>query len=404
MEITLINLPSPFLINDSVFPPLGIMNLSSSLKQEGISAQCLDFSLGSTILDIQSNIVGISFTSSQKEEAFKIADSLRKDKILIAGGPHPTHVPQECVKHFDYVVQGEADYTLPILLKRLRLGLNSDTIIPPILVDIESIPFPDRDALPISSYTYLLNNEKATPLMTSRSCPYKCSYCGKLNNDYRAYSAQRTVDEIKYIHQRYGFSAFMIFDDTFIINQKRLEEIVYLLKGESFIFRCFGRANLLISEVCHLLKKMNVVEVGVGIESGSDTVLQINMKGTSRDQNFQAVANLHAAGIRVKAFIIVGLPGETEETVNETRSWIDIAKPDDFDFSVFQPMPGSEVYKNPEKYKITIESKLCGTWYKGRPGSYISVSRTKELSADRIVQLRDELEHTYKKGFEECHF
>ena len=396
-DITLVHPRSPFLINEAVFPPLSLMYLSASLKTMGFTVQCLDFGLGHTIADIESDIVGISFTSAQKEEAFHIA-KLLKGKTLIAGGAHPTHMPKECLTFFDYVIRGEADYQLPALLSKLQIAKEKERILSILEPqDIDLIPFPDRDALPIQSYHYQINNEPAMSILTSRSCPFSCGYCAKISNKYRAQSAYRTVAEIKHINEKYGIKAIMIFDDIFILDKKRLKEIAWLLKGKDFIFRCFGRANLLTKEICAILKEMNVVEVGIGIESGSDEILKINMKGTSREQNFQAVKNLRDMDIRVKAFIIVGLPGETSKTIEETRSWIAIAKPDDIDFSVFQPMPGSDVYNHPTKYNIKIDYVLAGHWYKGTPGDYKNVSSTQELTGEQIIAYRDEFETQFKK-------
>ena len=321
-----------------------------------------------------------------------------KYKTLIAGGAHPTHLPNECLAFFDYVICGEADFQLPLLIMNLKRSKEQKRILSVLEPSyIDPIPFPDRDALPIHSYHYLINNELSTSIMTSRSCPFGCKYCAKISNTYRAQSAHRTVAEIRHINENYGFKAFMIFDDTFAMNKERLKEIIRLLKGNDFIFRCFGRANLLTEEICMLLKEMNVVEIGIGIESGSDEILKINMKGTSREQNFQAVKNLREVGIRTKAFIIIGLPGETINTLEETRNWLLTAMPDDVDFSVFQPMPGSDIYNHPDKYNITIDYDLVGQWYKGTPGSYQSSCSTKELTGEQIITYRDELEAQFKK-------
>lgn len=398
MDITLIHPHSSFLLNETTFPPLGILYLSAALKLTHNNVQCVDLALGHTLSNIQSKVIGISFTSSQKEEAFRIATLLKDNHILIAGGAHPTHMPRECLGYFDYVIRGEADYQLPALVSQLEKGSEKDRILTNLEPhNIDLLPFPDRDALPIHSYHYLINGEAATTVMTSRSCPFSCSYCGKISNKYRAQSAYRTVNEIRHINERYGLKAFMLFDDTFTMDKKRLKEIIWLLKGKNFIFRCFSRSNLLTQEVCELLKEMNVVEVGVGIESGSDEILSLNMKGTTREQNHIAVHNLRCAGIRTKAFIIVGLPGETHETVKETISWIETAMPDDVDFSVFQPMPGSDVYKNPDKYEVQIDYNLTGMFYKGTTGKYHGTSSTKSLTADQIVKYRDDMEQKYKK-------
>jgi anaerobic magnesium-protoporphyrin IX monomethyl ester cyclase len=398
-DITLIHSSSTFLINPATFPPLGIMYLSAGLKLNNFTTQCLDFNLGHTTSDVDSDVVGISFTTSQKEEAFKFAELLRKDnKILIAGGVHATHLPYECLKYFDYVVRGEADYLLPELLAKILKGIDliNKVVSGSEPNDLNILPFPDRESLPINSYNYFINNEKAITLMSSRSCPYSCSFCGKISNNYRIQSAQRTVDEILYLHDMYKFKAFMMFDDIFVADNNRLREIVQLLKYKDFIFRGNSRANFLTKEVCGLLKEMNFVEIGIGVESGSDEVLKINMKGTSREQNTQAVENLREVGIRAKTFMIIGLPGESKNTLEETRSWLESAKPDDVNISLFQPMPGADVYLDPDKYGIKFDKSLSGMWYQGTPNQYKSPSSTKELTSEQIIKYRDEFELQFK--------
>jgi len=121
------------------------------------------------------------------------------------------------------------------------------------------------------------------------------------------------------------------------------------------------------------------------------------MKGSTVDVNTIAVKNLQEVGVRAKAFLIVGLPGENEDTVRETAKWIEDAKPDDIGVSMFQPLPGSDIFKHPEKYDIEFEYNGNPMWYRGTPGEYKPMTRTKDLSTDRIIELRDQLEGNYKR-------
>jgi len=393
MKTTLIVPKNPFLITDAVTVPLGILYLAASLKKFNYEVDCIDMAIWNQELNnITSEVVGISFTSAQQNEAFHIAKQLKslgKVKYLIAGGPHPTHCPNECLQYFDYIIQGEADYALPILLNKLSHNEESEKIInvinPPALT---FLPFPDRDALPIHQYSYTINGIPATNLITSRSCVGKCSFCAALNHKLRMQTSIKTCDEIFHIHNKYGYKAFMIFDDVFVASKSRLKEIVTIMEPYKFIFRCFSRANMLTKEVCELLKRMNVVEVGVGIESGSNKILKTNMKGSSVEINTKAVFNLREAGIRIKAFMIVGLPGETEKTIEETRQWLTITSPDDVDISILQPMPGSDIYKNPEKYNLTINYSKDDIWYKGGKLPYQAHSNTKELTGEQLLNYR----------------
>ena len=388
-DITFIFPPSLFLLDQAVFPPLGIMYLSAYLKQHGVKVQCLDMGIGHTPDMAEANIIGVSFTTPQRLEAFRLAEYFDSNGVphIIAGGPHATHMPDECCDHgFDVAISGRGE--LPLL--------NYSNSYPPDGIAIDDYPFPDRDALPIHDYHYEIDGKPATPIMTSRSCPFHCAFCAKIDNDFQMQSAERTVAEIEHVHDRYGFEAFMIFDDVFVASKKRLKKIVDMIGGR-YAFRCFARSNLLDDQVCRLLKKMGVVEVGIGVESGSSDVLEKNMKGTTRTMNTRAVERLRNHGIRAKAFLIVGLPGETTETIVETADWIEEARPDDVDISILQPMPGSRIFADPEKWGIQYQYNGKPGWYKGTPGQYETTIQVGDLMADELVQWRDLLEREYKK-------
>jgi len=382
-DITLIFPTSPFLLNQAVFPPLGIMYLSAYAKQHGLTVQCLDLGIGHTPEMAKSDIIGISFTTPQRDEAFKLAKRFNQEgRVALGGGPHPTHMADECLSNgFHHAVKGRGEQWL----------VDSKEAIP-----IDDYPFPDRSALPLDKYHYEIDGIQATPIMTSRSCPFHCAFCAKIDNDFQMQSAERTIAEMNHVHDVYGYEAFMIFDDVFVSSKKRLRKMVEDI-GNKYALRCFARSNLLDDESCSLLKKLGVVEVGIGIESGSTEILKKNMKGTTRGMNTNAVKRLHDHGIRAKAFLIVGLPGETTATVMETADWVYEAKPDDVDVSVFQPMPGSPIFANPEKWEIQYEYNGKPGWYKGTPGDYESIARTEGLTGSEIIAYRDMLENEFKR-------
>jgi radical SAM superfamily enzyme YgiQ (UPF0313 family) len=149
--------------------------------------------------------------------------------------------------------------------------------------------------------------------------------------------------------------------------------------------------------VCRGLKAMGVYEVGIGIESGSQTILNLNMKKTTVDMNSKAVQLLKKYGIRVKTFLIVGLPGETKETLAETRQWLIVNKPDDMDATIFQPLPGSDITNNPEKYDVSF-TESDKIWYKGKRGEYTTTLKTHGLTSQEIIKYRDELEEEFKSA------
>ena len=210
-------------------------------------------------------------------------------------------------------------------------------------------------------------------------------------------SAERTIAEIDFLDFNYGYKAFSIYDDTIAVDKKRLHILAQELKDRDYLFRCFCRADLLNDEsVCEDLALMGVTDVGIGIESGSDYILKINMKGNTVDVNTKAIKNLQRVGVKAKAFLIVGLPGESESTVHETAEWIEGAAPDDIAVSIFQPLPGSKIFKDPGKWGVNFIYNGRPMWYRGTPGKYSPTTRTEALSTSEIIVLRDWLENTYK--------
>ena len=395
-DITLVFPSSPFLLNQIMFPPLGIMYLSAFLKQHGMEVQCLDMALGHDPIMAESDIIGLSFTTPQRDEAFKLAKYYKKrGKYVIAGGPHPTHMPDECKDNgIDCVIPGYGEVDLFNKICEVQ-GVCAGILVD---IDIDDYPFPDRECLPIRDYYQEIEGRPATPLIASRGCYGKCSFCSKVSPKFSIQSADRTLREIEYLNEEYGYTAFSIYDDTIATDKKRLSLLAEGLGDKDYKFRCFCRADLLNDiAVCEDLAKMGVVDVGIGIESGSDYILKKNMKGNTVDINTTSIKNLRDVGVGSKAFLIIGLPGENEETVKDTENWINMAKPDDIALSVFQPLPGSDIFNNPERYDIDFKYNGNPMWYRGTPGEYKPSTRTKALSTERIIELRDQLEGCYKR-------
>lgn len=397
VDISLIFPESPFLLNQAVFPPLGILYLSAYLKKSGFKVQCLDLGLEEHKKEmVESGVIGISFSTPQREQAFKLAEYYSSlGKVIIAGGPHATHMRKECEQYFDHVIGGYGEGELFRTLSKLRAGVSDHWYMKNTRGTIDDYPFPDRNALPIKDYKYYIDGELATVIMTSRGCPHDCSFCARIQKGCEIQSAKRTIDEILFVNKKYGYKAFMIFDDIFIASKKRLKTMAEHL-GDSFKFRCFARSNLITDEVCEDMVRLGIVEVGIGIESGSLSILRKNMKGTTPETNLRSIQLLKKHGIRAKTFLIIGLPGESEETINETEAWIQEAKPDDLDISVFQPLPGSVIFNYPEDHGINFDYNGIAGWYKGTPGEYKAMASTEFLTAEEIVYHRDRLENKYK--------
>ncbi len=391
-EITLIFPSSPFLIDPLVFPPLGIMYLSSVLKENGIDTTLIDLSGYKELPEIKTEWVGISSTTPQYSEAKRIRDILhKKGHMVIIGGPHVSNTKD--FNGFNLGVIGEGEKVLPHYL----LGLDGNPYDDHIM-DIDSIPFPDREGGHVRNYHYNIEGQRTTTILSSRGCPFSCGFCSSIwGKSVRFRSPENVYKEILECKEKYGFNSIMFFDDIFAINKKRIKKIADLVEPLHMKFRGFSRVDTADADLLLNLKRMGFVELGIGIETGSQELLNKNTKGITISQCERFIRLCYDIGLRVKAFFIVGLPGETHKTVEETREFIRRNNLHDIDVTILSPFPGSDIWNNTDKYDISFDkTDLENSFYKGKPGEYKSRVSTKELSAEQIVKYRDEIEQEFR--------
>ena len=408
MKILLVNPNSQFLISEKVFPSLGPLYLSAYLKENGYSdISMIDMNDEKPLpACVEADIVGIYSNTPQFPAAVRLIHDIKaanriKDALYVMGGPHVSGKPEDAASEADIIVIGEGERAFLDIVRAKDDGLATDKIVKrDYMPDLDSIPFPDMDIIDIRSYKYYLEGLLTTTLITSRGCPFGCNFCA--NNAWgktlRMASAGRVYEEVCLLKEKYGYRAFMFFDDTMTVNKKRMMEICGLLKGLGIIYRCFIRSDTVCPEVLKAMRDSGCVEVGIGLESGSPRILKIVNKGETVEKNLQAIKECHSLGIRVKGFVIIGLPGENRESVRETMDFLDEARLDDLDISIYTPYPGSYIYKNREKFDINFKDDYEHAWYKGRPGQYRSSASTSSLTSEDIVKIRDNIEAEYKNN------
>jgi len=236
--------------------------------------------------------------------------------------------------------------------------------------------------------------------MGSRGCPFKCAFCCKNHYKVRLNSAERIIKEIELLHNQFGYDAIAFPEDIFILNKGRTIEVCKALKRNGIIWRCLIRADLIVQyggDFIDMMVDSGCVGVGIGIESGSNFILEKINKGETVEQMKAAVQLLKARGVFVKGFFIVGLPGEDEYTLAETEAFLKEVQLDDIDCKIFQPYPGSPIYNRPDEYGVQWDDgPLEYTFYKGVPGEYYGSLSTDALTTERIVEAWKHFEQTYK--------
>lgn len=326
-----------FLQGPREFTPLGILCLSAWLKRAGHEVTVLHDEVEA--LPPGYELYGISATTPQYPKARAALHRIREvepEAVVVLGGAH-VNAPRcrlEAIQDgFDFVVWGEGEVSLQDIVEGgiVREGLPPEKRIlegrkiSPVNGHIDKIPMPDREAIDIRKYGYPIEGRRAATLMTARECPFKCQFCSSAGGAPRFHSVERVMEEVRYLVEDLGFRALLFVDDVFTFKeQSRLWPLMERMREfqdrYDVVWRCYSRTDLGLRSL-ELMRRAGCVEVGAGIESGSQDILDVTMKYTTTDGNLQFIEACAKAGIMPNTFLMIGLPAETEATVRETREW-----------------------------------------------------------------------------------
>lgn len=279
-----------------------------------------------------------------------------KGKIIV-GGPHTTVCLNTIPDFVDFVVQGEGEYAILDILA----GKATDRVVKyPRIDNLDDLPMPAWDCFANLPYTWggtFFTEKPVFVINSSRGCPFQCTFCsvGSIwGKKYTYFSAERIVADIEYFIKQYGAKGVYFREDNFTLNEERLNKFCNLLieRGIKIPWACESRVSSIDSENIELMKKSGVCGFYFGVESGSQRVLDFLKKGINIEQTKNTFRLCHKFGIKTAASIIVGVPTETNEELNQTLALIDEIKPTVTWFNVFTGIPNSKLYK------YTIENNL----------------------------------------------
>jgi hypothetical protein len=226
--------------------------------------------------------------------------------------------------------------------------------------------------------------------------------CCKNHNRVRLRSAGKVIEEVTVLNEQFKFQALAFPEDIFILDRDRTAAVCDFLRRRRIIWRCLVRADMAVrygADFIEMLAASGCVDIGMGVESGSERILKGIDKGETAETILKAIRMIQGAGIRVKGFFIIGLPGESLETLAETDRFLAEAKLDDIDCKIYQPYPGSPIYDQRQKYDIHWrDTPLEHSWYKGRAGEYHGSISTSALTTAQIVEAWKDLESRYKRS------
>lgn len=253
--------------------------------------------------------------------------------------------------------------------------------------DIDQIPFPAYHLLPnLKPYHTGVLDAPFALVVTSRGCPFQCSFCAYARMGCRIRKAEKVLEELKYLKERFGLKSFLFFDDLLGFNRKEFIRLLELMIKEKLDLKWVSctRANLITDEMLSLMKKAGCREMAIGIESGSEKILKSINKGITRDDIRKAARLLHRHRILFYGMAIIGLPGETRETIGETISFIKEVDPFYTQFCFATPFPNTDIFQ----YYKENGFLLTEEWEKYSPLSQEPVVRTEALTAEELKELR----------------
>ncbi len=386
MRIAVIAPPYP--LEEMPSPPLGVTYVAAAFEAAGAEVKIFDYIVSSYSRDklekqlasFQPDAVGSTSVTMNFYEAQQILRDVKQynpEIVTMMGGPHVSFTAEETLKKYpniDLIVVGEGEDTIaeltPVIKRKNKwsdiLGMvyrNGDQIIQTgkrdFITDIDRIPSPARHLLPISRYRAL---GFPVSLITGRGCPYSCIFClGRkmVGSKVRKRNPQLVLDEIETIIG-YGFDRINIADDLFTTDKERVREICQGIKERSlkFLWSAFARVDTVSQEVFDLMASAGCDSVSFGVETGNPEMLKRIKKGIKLEQVHQAVKMCQQAGMIAHESFIIGLPGETKETLRETDAFARSTKAI-YGYHFLAPFPGTTVREKIQDYDLEI---LTDNW------------------------------------------
>ncbi|MGD0566168.1 MAG: radical SAM protein [Candidatus Goldiibacteriota bacterium] len=375
--------PSSEQFGDESFMPLGIAYIAAALKKEGYEVQVNDLLIErmgdeaflKNAFAFAPDVVGFTAVTPVVKSAFRLAGLIKKsmpETVTIIGGPHATAMPEECLENsFDFVVSGEGEAAIADLLENIKnpekvnsilYKKNGQTVKTPdrgYIENLDSIKFPARELFPpLSKYRgqeALGSLNPVGSIMTSRGCPYACKFCFKavFGNKFRMRTAENVLEEWMLLVNEYKVREIAVVDDSFTTDVGRVHKICdSLIKAKvKTRWSCPNGIRVDLGGY-EMLKKMadaGCRRVALGIESGSQKVLDSIGKKTTLKQIEETVKNCRRAGIKTMGFYMLGNLGETEETMNETINFAKKVRTDYAQFLIAIPYPGTPLYEEIKK-------------------------------------------------------
>ncbi len=427
-RVLLVNTPYPY--EECPVPPLGLAYLAGILRRDIAEVRILDLLMARyspellkrELKEFQPDVVGATCSTVNFNAAsriLRVCKNFDSSVVTLIGGPHASFVAGDIIEKapwIDVVVMGEGDQTVVELVEALANGndlaqvsgiafrKNGKAVVNqarPLIKDLDKLPLPARDLLPISKYRAL---KVPCTVITSRGCPFGCIFCSApkmFGRGVRYRSPKLVLDEIEMINRELGFQEINIVDDTFTVREPHVQAICQGIQDRKLKINwsVYSRVDTINPRVLETMKRAGCSWVCFGLESGSQKILDTIKKRITVAKSREAVKMATESGLNVLASFILGLPGEDPTTASQTvglaRELFNAYKVS-YGFHLLAPMPGTEVRERADELGVRILTHNWSRYNANRP-----VAETTTFSAGQMMEIVNAYEHEVSEAWDE---
>ena len=364
-------------------PPEGLLYVAAALEDRGHQVTVIDNEvlglnddeLLNKIAHTQPEMVGMGATTPEFPRIANLLNIIHNElgAVTVLGGPHGSAISENIISSnpgIYYVVRGEGEITTVELVESLKNGVppeslpglafrrNGEVVLTPdrpLISDLDKLPWPARHLLDSHEYRYPSRGrgmQEVATMITSRGCPYSCIFCYSMHGHQVRYrSVDSVINEVESVINDYGIRYIIFHDECFTLSKKRVlnfcDEV--LRKQLDIRWFCFTRGDTIDEEMAERMAAAGCVKISLGVESGSQEMLDRSGKRTRLDKIDRAFRILDKAGIETRGSFIVGLPGENRQSLQNTVDFAKSLKMYHFGLNIATPYPGTKMWQMAEK-------------------------------------------------------
>jgi len=411
MKIVLINPPHPHFIDPTAQAPLGLLYLAAILEVKH-EVSILNLAAVENVHKVSfpnADVYGLTTTSVDYKTCKEVANLIMMEhgnRKIIIGGPGITAMPELDDWCFDSYVIGEAESIIGLVINDIENGKLKRRYYGGRTESLDSLPLPAWHLMDVMGGRAFLENYegKSCNIMAGRGCPFNCAFCTTpylWGRKVTVRSPENVVAEVRFLKRAHGVNLFRFNDDTINLSRKWFKQFCSLMEKEDVIWRSCFKIDLCTEDDLKMMKDSGCTEPGPGIESFDQRVLDRLNKKTTVEKNVRFLEMAARVGLKVKLLMMIGTPGETMETPEINKSYLDVVPHEYISLTFFRPMPGSDIWYHPEKYGARIldrnfedydfclQRKTNGIVTNVPARSFIETELSKEALEDNMTRMRE---------------